>query len=134
MGRVKNWPRRLDETIDAWRDVPFVWGESDCVNFCIDVEKAMYGVSKVEAAIGGYKTKKGAAKQIAKFSKKGILVILDDIFTSIPIKTAGRGDLGVTHTPDGPAVGIFTGGAFVGMGAGGLQFLKHNDAFLAWRL
>lgn len=41
MKRLQDWPRRLNDFLDARRTLPFAWGSNDCGTFAIDCIEAI---------------------------------------------------------------------------------------------
>ena len=131
MGRLNDWPERLNDVIEEWRDRPFEWGKADCVGFVLAVDAAMYGKSRLK--LPRYTTKTGAARLIKK--RGGDLsVAVDKVLDRIEPLQAMRGDVAAVDTPDGPALVIVLSGRLVGMGPDGLVFPSIDAAVAAWRL
>jgi len=132
MGRLNDWPERLNDTINDWRMRPFVWGKSDCVSFCLACDAAMNGKPSIK--LRKYSTKAAAARQIAKAGGGGLVEAVDAKLSRKDIKAAQRGDLAAIETGEGPAVVIVLGDCLVGMGPDGLVFPPIDAAIAAWGL
>ena len=59
-----NWPRLMNEAIEAVRDKPFVWGKHDCCLFAADVVKAMTGEDPMTEFRGQYKDQESALRAL----------------------------------------------------------------------
>jgi len=131
MGRVADWPTRLNETVEAWRGKPFEWGKSDCVSFVLAVDAAIYG--KAHVKLPKYKSERAALRLI---SKKGgdLSAAVDNVLSRIQVAQAKRGDVVAVDTPDGPALAVVLGDVVAGMGPDGLVFPPISAAIAAWEL
>jgi len=132
MGRLNDWPERLNETINDWRARPFEWGKTDCVRFCLACDAAMNGKSTIK--LRKYTTKAGAARLIAQKGGGGLIAAVDATLSRKEIGAAQRGDLAAVETEDGPAVVIVLGDCLVGMGPDGLVFPHISAATAVWGL
>lgn len=137
MKRFEDWPRRLQETVDAARRRDFVWGESDCCLFVADAVKAMTGTDFAARYRGKYKTRRGAMSLLKKIDGGGVQEAAARALGA-PLAhrlTARRGDVALIDTPDGDALGICTGcWIVVPRPDEGLASFPIGAARLAWRV
>jgi len=132
--RLSDWPERLSQFIADNAETEFVWGASDCSQFCIQAEQAMYGNTRWEDMIGGYKTQRGALGKIKK-KADSLWQLIDQRMERLPsVKMAQRGDWVGHYTDDGESLGILMDGHLVCVHLDrGLVFLPMSDAVVAWR-
>lgn len=122
--RRDDWPERLMEVVDRHAAMPFAYGVSDCWTLAADAIEAMTG----ERPYAGvrYASKAGAARALAKRGFATVEAALAAILPDVPAAMAGRGDVGVVETPDGPAAVVCTGLYFAGKGEGGLDHVPRE--------
>lgn len=111
--RLPDWENRLSAFITERFDMPFEWGQNDCILFAMSAVEAMTGEDKGAAYRGRYSDKEGAALALREIGKGTLLKTVDSQFDRRPAGTARRGDLVMTATG---SVGVCLGGvaAFVG--------------------
>lgn len=107
--RHTNWPLRLQETIKAAHEAAFSWGEHDCCLFVADCCIAVCGVDPAEKYRGRYKTRRGAFG-LVKRVHGSLEAAFDACFRRIEPAFAGRGDICLFESPDGPCVGVLFAG------------------------
>jgi len=134
MGRLNDWPDRLNAHIEEWRHREFDWGKADCALFCLYAEKAMCGQSRFEDFIGQYKTDKGSLKALKKFGAGNLVDTVAQRLEEIPVMMAKRGDVASIDTPDGDALSLVVGDKVAGLGKEGLVFLPLTSAKRAWKV
>lgn len=140
MPRADNWPRRLDDAVNAARSIPFAWGTHDC---CIMAANLVYEITAVDIAAdyrGTYSDAEGAAAIIA--AGGGLANLVQSVvgplgWTRTKPVLARRGDLVVFTSPDTgqPALGVCLGreSVFPAVG-GGLGFIPTAECSTAWRV
>lgn len=127
--RFEHWPETLSEFIEARRNTPFVWGETDCTLFAADAVKALTGVDPAAQYRGKYSDQKGALRLIKEAGSLSGLVPLE----SIPVQFASRGDVVLLDTESGQALGVHLGRVIAGQGPTGLMFVPTSHALAAWK-
>jgi len=140
MTRYEDWPRRLDDFLQAASERPFSWGERDCCTLAADAVQAMTGDDPYTLWRGKYKSARGAARIVAK---AGGLVGLWTQLLGQPVAPlmARRGDVvvvgGVACAPGwSEAAGVvdLTGMWIACAGPAGLVSLPLSAAVAAWRV
>jgi hypothetical protein len=105
--RIENWPLLLSAFLRARRDVPFQWGENDCVMFAADAVRAITGVDYAAGWRGTYSTEEQAADLLK--SGGGIDSIITDalgIKGTRNLLLGRRGDVVTCKTSFGRVAGI----------------------------
>lgn len=140
MPRAENWPKRLDDAVNAARTKPFAWGVHDCCMMAADI---VYEITAVDIAAGyrgSYSDAAGAAEIIA--ASGGLEKLVGSVvgplgWTRTKPVLARRGDLVVFTSPDTgqPALGVCLGrdSVFPAVG-GGLGFIATAQCSTAWRV
>lgn len=134
MGRLNDWPERLNNHIDEWRDKNFDWGKADCALFCLYGEKAMCGTSRFEDFLGTYSTDFGSLRALKKLGTGELTSTVAARLPEINISEAQRGDVVSIDTPEGQALALFVGDKIAALGENGLLFLPVSLANRAWRI
>lgn len=112
--RVKNWQTRLIETLEGFSGVGFKWGTADCMQLALACSEAMTGIVTYPNA-HGYKTERGALRVLKKHGFDNCEQAIEAAFDEKPVIMAGRGDIGIIDTPEGPAALVCVGNQFVGI-------------------
>ena len=128
--RYEDWPERLNTFIESRRNAAFVFGETDCCMFAADAVLTITGVDLAADLRGTYSTKLGAAKVLSERGGVAGVVTLP----AIPVLMAGRGDVVMIETPDGPALAVCIGSKIAAMSADGLAFVGMDTAITAWKV
>lgn len=134
MGRLADWPDRLNAHIEKWRNRKFRWGTSDCSMFVLQAEKAMCGESRFQDFVGVYSSSKGSIKALEDIGEGSLEATLDARLESISIKRAMRGDVALIETPDGDALSLIIGNQIAAMSKTGIVFLPLSAAKKVWRV
>jgi len=134
MGRLADWPDRLQDHIEKWRNKKFRWGTADCSMFVLQAEKAMYGESRFQDFVGSYRSEKGSQVALAELGMGTLKETLDDRLEPILVKRAMRGDVALIDTPEGDALSLVIGQQLAAMSKEGLIFLPLQAAKKAWRV
>jgi len=132
--RPEGWPERLLERIEREADAPFVWGESDCLTFALDVVHAMLPELKRDE-LPSYKDELGAARALAKLGFRDVGEALASRWQEIPPAWAHRGDLGIIQNETATTAVVFVGAYVVGKDKpGGLQQVPRSLVRRAFRV
>lgn len=142
--RVQDWPTKLEQVINRYRDEPFVWGTFDCCLFVCDCILAMTGVDPAHEYRGKYTSEEDLAGLLAARGENGVPAIAEARcsefgYEPIPVKMAGRGDLIMFDTELGPTLGILIDHRIIAASLTGLQTLRldrfwNNPNTKAWRI
>ena len=134
MGRVVDWPDRLQAHIEEWRHKKFEWGKADCALFCLYAEKAICGSSRFDDFIGQYRSAAGSVKALLKIGGGDLAASVGARLREIKPSEAQRGDVALIDTPLGDALSLVIGDRVAAMGKDGLIFLPLDAAKQAWKV
>jgi len=134
MGRVVDWPDRLQAHIEEWRHKKFEWGKADCALFCLYAEKAICGSSRFDDFIGQYRSAAGSVKALLKIGGGDLAASVGARLREIKPSEAQRGDVALIDTPLGDALSLVVGDRVAAMGKDGLIFLPLDAAKQAWKV
>ena len=134
MGRLVDWPSRLNDHIEEWRHKKFEWGKADCALFCLYAEKAICGASRFDDFIGKYRSAAGSAKALLKIGGGDLSASVGARLAEIEPYKAQRGDVALIDTPLGDALSLVVGDKVAAMGKDGLVFLPLSAAKQAWKV
>jgi hypothetical protein len=134
MGRVVDWPDRLQAHIEEWRHKKFEWGKADCALFCLYAEKAICGSSRFDDFIGQYRSAAGSVKALLKIGGGDLAASVGARLREIKPSEAQRGDVALIDTPLGDALSLVVGDRVAAMGKDGLIFLPLDAAKKAWKV
>ena len=134
MGRLVDWPTRLNDHIEEWRHKKFEWGKADCALFCLYAEKAICGASRFDDFIGKYRSAPGSAKALLKIGAGDLAASVGARLREIKVLEAQRGDVALIDTPLGDALSLVVGDKVAAMSKDGLIFLPLMSAKKAWKV
>ena len=134
MGRLSDWPDKLAEHVEAWRNKKFRWGRYDCALFCLNAEKVMTGSTRFPEFINTYSSEKGSIEALAGAGFDSLESLVDARLEQIKLTMAQRGDVALISTPNGDALSLVIGNHLAAMGRSGLVFLPVSEAKKAWRV
>lgn len=137
MPRIEGWEKRLADLVSDRDARPFAWGEFDCALFGADAAQAVTGVDPAAVYRGRYSTKRGAYAALKRVCGGGLEeAVVANGWPEIAPALAGRGDVGITETDDGPAVAVCMGSVWLAprSGGAGLARLKRHAIARAWRI
>ena len=134
MGRLVDWPTRLNNHIEEWRHKKFEWGKADCALFCLYAEKAICGSSRFDDFIGKYRSAAGSARALLKIGAGDLATSVGARLREIKVLEAQRGDVALIDTPLGDALSLVVGDKVAAMGKDGLIFLPLMSAKKAWKV
>lgn len=133
MNRCADWPRRLNDAIEAARGRPFAWGVHDCAAFATAVSAELTGHDPVAALRGSYESAWGAERLMARYG--GLSGLISHHYGEpVTIGYARRGDLVLAERDNGPALGVCLGGVAAFAGPEGLAFVNTSECRLAWHI
>lgn len=137
MARRDNWPAILDAFIAERIDRPFSWASHNCALFAADWVKEATGIdpaAELRPRIFGPLS----AMRILR-DAGGLTILVDEACTrhgwpTVPVAHANRGDLVLTLTDSGPAVGVSLGHCAAFPGLHGLTFKTRAQLWRAWQI
>lgn len=131
--RFPDWPKRLDQAIEAGRSKPFVWGSHDCVLFAADVVLALTGEDLAAQWRGQYDSAETALRAIHKGGGL-ITMAADALGEPVPVLSARRGDVVLYRDERGPSLGICLDRKCAFTGVDGLTFKSLKECEQAWHV
>jgi len=140
--RFPDWPLRLDAAVEAARGLPSGYGEgqSHCCLFASGVVQAITGTDVYAWFRGRYRDERGAYVALRRFAggdvPEAVAKIAADVGApEILPELAGRGDVVLIDTPDGPAMAICLGATVTTvLKPAGLAFLPRGVITRAWKV
>ncbi|MCF6267638.1 MAG: hypothetical protein L3J57_13995 [Desulfuromusa sp.] len=135
MSRLPDWQSRLYNEIQARMNVPFQWGENDCLMFVSDMVLAVTGIDYAADYRDLYTDEDAANNIMLQLTPEGTVTgIIDLFFDRIPVLQASRGDLVARPSHPSPAAGICAGGGCYFVGPDGLFKWPLQSCITAWRV
>jgi hypothetical protein len=133
--RLRDWPQRLQQTLEVAKVRSFAYGGFDCALFAADCVRACTGVDPA-AELRGYASREEAETIIARY---GSLTALVTALMGEPIEPAfaQRGDIVLSEIPSvqgGESIGVCMGAFCAFPDAVGLRMHPRTVAKLAWRV
>lgn len=137
MKRCDNWPAKLDLFIEEKRRHVFDWTTNNCAFFAADWVAMLTSVDPASSFRDEVTGPMAAKKALERHG--GIVEIAAQAFgrwnwPAVPAHLAQRGDVVVTETDSGPALGVFLGHCAAFVGADGLMFVPPAKLTGAWRI
>lgn len=128
--RIQNWPRVLDEYVQAARCRPFAWGVHDCCTFAAGAVQAITGrvielpsYVGVRQALRALRARDGLMEAVS--AQLGLM--------RAPCH-AKRGDALLLRQAGRDVLAVSLGHAWAAPGADGLVFGPAAEAVAAWRV
>ena len=137
--RIEGWQKELKEGIEEYKEIPFEWGRSDCIQFAGRVAARLldYDLLTVANADDRYSTEEEAESIIINEYGGNIEAVLDELFTRRENeKYAQAGDLVSFEMGGKTAIGIIdnSGRYIAAKTIGGLVFLPFKSIKTAWEV
>lgn len=143
MTRLSDWPERLTECVERYRDHAFTWGQHDCATFALDAIRAMTGETLCAPLHEEYSTAFGAVLAMRRRCAAQDLggcadaILLPHGCTAIHPKLAKRGDILLVKAPETEsfpqtALAVCLGKHAAAPGKNGLVFVPAYSALRAW--
>ena len=149
MRRVDNWESKLDNFIEARRNIGMEWGTSDCFLLVFDMAQVITGlehddVNPDKPFRGKYRTPRQGYNLLKKYSGGGLAETCDMIAKQLgmiekQVRFASRGDVAMLHVETliggvRDVMGIVMGDVVVAQGKDGLLFIDRKEIKRAWSL
>lgn len=137
--RFQDWPARLEQAVESWRDRVFAWGSADCACFVCHCIEATTGVDLFAEVRGRYDDPVSAVDAIRGVAGSEALTVEDaaSFYLGPPLVSpllAQRGDVVSVSTAGGPALGICIGRDAVYAAPAGITTVGMPDWLRAWRV
>ncbi|WP_260843343.1 DUF6950 family protein [Sedimenticola selenatireducens] len=128
--RLDGWEKRLMELLQAAHDRPFEWGNHDCALFAAAGVLAITGNDVAADVRGHYSSAKGALKVLKTLGMADLESATTHLLGNpVDTRLAGRGDVVLVETANGPTLAICAGiYAFAPGEKGSIAMARH-----AWR-
>lgn len=134
--RHEHWPSLLAAYLAD--DRPFAWGGRDCCTFAAGAVEAMTGADPAAALRGRYRTEQGAARLLKRHGGLEALaarLAREHGLRDVPHAFAGRGDVVLIETGQGPALGVIDlAGRIAAQGPDGITWHDAGIARRAWKV
>lgn len=130
--RLKNWPSRLQATIEAARHHPFTWGEHDCCLWAASAVLACTGEDPAAAFRGTYADAMSAARLIGQLGGMEVIGALGGPEISPRFATAG--DVGLVELADRVVLAVHSGQVWLAAGTHGLEPCVRMPVLKAWKV
>lgn len=128
--RLPNWPRLLDEYVDAARLQPFGWGALDCATFAAGAVRAITGRAVPMPAWCGRRDAVDVLRRLGGL-RAATCQRLGDMQ---PAAVARRGDVLLLQQHGRDLLAVCMGHAWAAPGRYGLAFGPAHEALGAWRI
>ena len=132
--RFENWPTRLSEVCQEWRQVPHDWNGRDCATFAAECALAITGVDFIEKIRGRYTTPTGAARVIKSEGFDSLEEMVGSILEPCEPMRVGRGDVVLCDGEHGDFLAVVMGMFAVAPGADGLVQVHLKFAKAGFRV
>lgn len=126
--RRADWLARLTATVEAWRDRPFRYGESDCVRFAADCVEAVTGRRHDTP----YHNAREAIRLI--LNAGGLVPLVSSRLGPPHEGRPRRGDVCLVDCDEGPGLGVSLGTSIAVPADRGLGFHPVSAARRHWRI
>ncbi|QPI64469.1 DUF6950 family protein [Vreelandella venusta] len=130
--RYRDWTTRLQQTIKAASERPFLWGEFDCCLFAADCCIAICGVDPAAKYRGRYHTELGA-KRVLRTTHGSLEAAWDAAFKRVPVTMRQRGDVVLFDSDFGRCVGIVWASAIWAVTETGVHRVQA-EPLICWRV
>jgi hypothetical protein len=130
--RLSDWRPRLTAYLAETAREGFRYGSNDCALFSAGAVRAMTGHDPAAAWRGTYTTLEGGLKRLRKAGFKDHIDQAGTLFQAVAPAFAQVGDIAGIETPEGWALGIFTGETIACLSPSGLGHMPREAASLAW--
>lgn len=133
MKRAEGWEARFKRVVEAHRDLPSVYGTSDCFQICNDTVMAVTGDYLFDGL--HYHTELGAARILKRLGFANVEEMFASKLETIPPALAQRGDIGVMlNDKNEPCGGVFTALGFMVRDAKSIQFVSVANVKTAFKV
>lgn len=113
----------------ARQNMPFSWGQNDCVLFAAGAIRALTGRDAL-ADIGAWSNQREALARLKELG--GLAAAVDGVLTALPPALAQRGDIGMIESQRGPALVVVCGLTLAGPGEHGIEHLPREALIQSW--
>lgn len=134
--RRENWEQDLAALMERRRDMPFIWGATDCCQLAADLVQTMTGRALL-ADLPSYSTEEEADAMLAE--RGGLEVATAAVMAEAGIPEvaptrATRGDLALVEVGNETPLGVVVGSRVAVAGPNGLAFVRRSMIRRAWAL
>ena len=140
--RRKDWEKRFELVVEAYRNQDFEWGRFDCLTFANDIHIAITGDPLVDDWLGGYSNPINARteykKMLTKFGEKSIVDGIDRRLDRHHGNIPPIGSLVARPQKENPVIGYSLGTCvgrhFAFLEGSGLYFLQPRGDDICWAI
>lgn len=130
--RKQGWEKRLEDYFGAQWDLPFIWGENDCVLFAANAAQLLVDRDLMPEIMSYKPYDKARAVELIRDAGGSIINIFDKHFPQKLKKFAQRGDIAVVKHGGMEAAGVVSGRYVICKAQHGLTFINIADAIKCW--
>ena len=140
VGRLPDWPERLDAVVTSARNRPFAWGAHDCITFAAACIAATTGIDPLAGhALWGSAAEAAAAIRRTASGRQSLRAAIGRTLTllawpAVDPAGAGRGDLCLVAGGQGHFAAVCLGSRLAAPGPKGLVLIQVDRALAAWRI
>lgn len=132
--RRSDWQQRLSMEAIRLQNVPYEFGEHDCILFAANCVMAMTGEDPADDIRGRYKTEIGAARIIKNSGFKSLGDMIADRLPEVAMDQVRRGDVVLCNGPHGEFAAMVVGKTCVGPGRDGMLHIPLSQALRGYRV
>ncbi len=129
--RPEDWPERMRKRLLLWEKAPFIRDETDCVEFAIDMVKAVSDRVIVNPARGQYHTEADAQRCLRAMGGTLKEIVSSYLGEPVHVNYAQRGDILLN---DGMNLGVCIGMHGKFRSITGLMEIEASKCDCAWRI
>ena len=132
---MQNVRRLIYEEYQRQKEIPFVWGESDCGLFVADIAKLLTGRDPAEGIRGTYDTESGIKRIMVENGWETLGDGAAAMYPEIPVAQAKNGDWAFVVNEDGTeTLGVVCGAQLLARTKEGLGIHVLTKASRAFRV
>lgn len=107
--RKENWPKYLEQTINEWKEKPFVWGKTDCLQFAVHCAASIldYDLFLKDNPYDRYSTQEESDEILLREYGGSVSGVFGSLFKKRQYnKEAQRGDIVICDWQDNTLCGV----------------------------
>lgn len=134
--KYENWPERLAEYLESWKDVEFQQGTDDCGHFAAGAVEVQTGINDAGRYTGRYDTVLGYLRLLRADGFQTVRDYVNSVLEPLAsVKMAQRGDIVMRWEGELEALGVCDGRqTFFLMPEAGLVTVPTLECAAAWRV
>lgn len=132
--RIPDWQLAFAKCVAEHQNVPFKWGEQDCVLWAADTVFAITGEDPAKEFRGAYDSALSAARVLREAGGMEKLVSEKMGGTPVDSRLANVGDVVLVLQDGEPMLGVCNGDTLLATGSNGLVALPMQAAVKIWKV